>query len=349
MLAGLPYVLWPVGSCFILASRKKDDPYLHYHAIQGLIWGAVALALSLLGFLGMGLIFRLMPGSSTYLPGMIGMSFVVGGGLIAMVVFFTAIFLAWRATAGEMLRLPFIGDFAEQKMLDHTGMTRRDFIKHLEDSFIEPTPEEFDPIPFPTAPVLNERAQEILAQRAVQDTTPASVKAAEMLAERQARQLQAQADEARRKAEEAKRQAALAQQQKAADLRAQQAAAVQAAQRQAPVPTPPAARQAPPVANAAPAPRPPAAPSSGNGDAARAKSYPLIGSKVSNLVPPSPSPAAAQQRSPAQSSGHPAAPQNPAQPKVKDVDLVRHYKERSKPESSSDALKGWLSSVEKKP
>ena len=342
MLAGLPYVLWPVGSCFILASRKKDDPYLHYHAIQGLIWGAVALALSLLGFLGMGLIFRIMPGSSTYLPGMIGMSFLVGGSLIAMVVFFTAIFLAWRATAGEMLRLPFIGDFAEQKMLDHTGMTRRDFIKHLEDSFIEPTPEEFDPIPFPTAPVLNERAQEILAQRSVQDTTPASVKAAEMLAERQARQLQAQADEARRKAEEAKRQAALAQQQKAADLRAQQAAAVQAAQRQAPSPTPPAAR---------PAPRPPVAPSAGpaNGDAARAKSYPLIGGKVSNLVPQSPSPASAPQRAPAPSSGVSAASQNPAQPKVKDVDLVRHYKERAKPEASSDALKGWLSSVEKKP
>ncbi len=343
MLAGLPYVLWPVGSCFILASRKKDDPYLHYHAIQGLIWGAIALALSLLGFLGMGLIFRLMPGSSTYLPGMIGMTFVIGGGLIAMVVFFTAIFLAWRATAGEMLRLPFIGDFAEQKMLDHTGMTRRDFIKHLEDSFIEPAPEEFDPIPFPTAPVLNERAQEILAQRAVQDTTPASVKAAEMLAERQARQLQAQADEARRRAEEAKRQAALAQQQKAADLRAQQAAAVQAAHRPAPTPPSPTARPATPPANAAPASRPPAGPA-GNGDAARAKSYPLIGGKVSNLVPQSPTAPSA-----GASGGHSAAPQSPAQPKVKDVDLVRHYKERGKPDSSSDALKGWLSSVEKKP
>ena len=358
MLAGLPYVLWPVGSCFILASRKKDDPYLHYHAVQGLIWGAIALALSLLGFLGMGLFFRLMPGSSTYLPGMIGMAFMVGCGVIATIVFFTAIFLAWRATAGEMLRLPFIGDFAEQRMLDHTGMTRRDFMKMLEESFIEPAPEEFDPIPFPTAPVLSERAQEVLAQRPGIDATPASVKAAEALAERQARQVQARAEEARRQAEEAKRQAALAQQQKAAELRAQQAAAVQASQQRSsssPAAGPGVTQTRPaPAENPTPPPRPTTAGPSGlvNDEATRAKSYPLIGSKVSNLVPTSPSaqrtppPPARTPSGQVQGASNPA--QAPAQPKVKDVDLVRHYKERSQSDSSSDALKGWLSSVEKK-
>lgn len=322
MLAGLPYVVWPVGSVFILATRKKDDPFLHYHAIQGLIWGAVALALSLAGFLGLALLFRVMPGSSTYLPGMLGMGLLFGGAVIAMIAFFTALFLAWRATAGEMLRLPFAGDYAEQRMLDHTGMTRRDFMKMLEDSFIEPKFDEPEPIPFPQEPErpVNGRAREILAQRATQETTPASVKASELLAQRQAQQAQA-------KAEEARRQAALAQQQKAAALQAQQAAALQASQRAS---QPPAVPIRPPLPAELPGPgaRP---------DTARVKSYPLIGGKAS--APPQP---ATQQ--PGQV--RPSPPGSVGQPKVKDVDLIRHYKDRGKSGESADALKGWLTSMD---
>ena len=361
MLAGLPYVLWPVGSVFILATRKKDDPYLHYHAIQGLIWGAVALGLSVAGFLALLLLFRVMPGSSTYLPGVLGMGLLFGGGVIAMIVFFTAIFLAWRATAGEMLRLPFAGDFAEQRMLDHTGMTRREFVQMLENSFIEPNFDEPEPIPFPDqlAPTLNARAQEILAQRATRDATPASVKAVDLMAQRQAQQAQAKADEAKAKAEEARRQAALAQQQRAAALQAQQAAVLQASQRAPGVAQPGADRRpSQPSVAAAPgqaqSPASPARPETG-----RAKSYSLIGDKVSTpSTQPGPGhPSTSQARPPQPSASQarppqPPAPQArpaqsaPAQPKVKDVDLVRHYKERGKAPSSSDALKGWLTSVD---
>ncbi len=317
MLAGLPYVVWPVGSVFILVTRKKDDPFLHYHAIQGLIWGGVALALSLASFLGLAFIFRVMPGSSTYLPGMLGMGLLFGGAVITTIVFFTALFLAWRATAGEMLRLPFAGDYAEQRMLDHTGMTRRDFMKMLEESFIEPKFDEPEPIPFPEEPerAVNGRAREILAQRAAQETTPASVKAGELLAQRQAQQAQA-------KAEEARRQAALAQQRKAAALQAQQAAALQASQR----------------VSGSPAGRSPAEPPSPGvtSQSGRAKSYPLIGGKASSSAPPT-----------AQSGQVRQTPPGPTgQPKVKDVDLVRHYKDRGKSGGSSDALKGWLTSMD---
>lgn len=339
MLAGLPYVLWPVGSVFILATRKKDDPFLHYHAVQGLIWGAVALALSVAGFIALALMFRVMPGSSTYLPGMLGMVLLFGGAVIALIVFFTALFLAWRATAGEMLSLPFAGSYAEERMLDHTGMTRREFMRMLEESFIEPKFDEPEPIPFPeqVVPALQGRAQEILAQRSTQETTPASLKAAELLAQRAEAQAQA-------KAEEARRQAALAQQQKAAALQAQQAAALQAAQRNAPPPATPratpssAAPRATAPSHAPRAPQAPATPRSSSlpseipgpasrGESARAKSYPLISGK-------------------AVSSGS-APTGSPSQPKVKDVDLVRHYKERSKSSASADALKGWLGSLEK--
>lgn len=334
MLAGLPYVLWPVGSVFILASRKKDDPFLHYHAVQGLIWGAAALALSFTGFVALALMFRVMPGSSTYLPGMLGMGLLFGGGVIALIVFFTALFLAWRATAGEMLSLPFAGSYAEERMLDHTGMTRREFMRMLEESFIEPKFDEPEPIPFPeqVVPAIQGRAQEILAQRSTREATPASIKAAELLAERA--QAQAQA-----KAEEARRQAAFAQQQKAAALQAQQAAALQAAQRNAPSPATPRATPSSAAPSSAPrapqaptTPRPSSLPSEIPGpgsrsETERAKSYPLISGKTTS------------------SGSAPAGA--PMQPKVKDVDLVRHYKERSKSSASADALKGWLGSLEK--
>ncbi len=159
MLAGLPYVVWPIGSVFILASRKKDDPFLHYHAVQGLLAGAVMLVLSIVAFVMMFVMFRVMPGTSTLVPGILGMAMVFGGGAISMIVFFTALFLGWRATAGEMLRLPYLGDYAEEKMLDHTGMTRREFVNMLEESLIEPNPDDEGPIPFPESQAGRRRTQ----------------------------------------------------------------------------------------------------------------------------------------------------------------------------------------------
>ena len=231
MLAGLPYVVWPVGSLFILASRKRDDPYLHYHAVQGGLFGALVLLACFICFVGLAITFRLLPGSY-YVSGLLGMGTLFGGGVVAMTIFFTAIFLGWRATEGEMLRLPFLGDFAEGKMLDHTGMTRRDFEKMLEESFIEPPKEEFEPIPFPTygTPALTGKAAEVMASRGVDDSTSASQKAADILAHRQAKQAAAQQAEIAQREAAKKAQAALLASQQAANLAAQQTAALQAAQ-----------------------------------------------------------------------------------------------------------------------
>jgi uncharacterized membrane protein len=406
MLAGLPYVVWPVGSLFILASRKKDDPFLHYHAVQGGLFGAAMLAMCIVALVALGIAFRLLPGSSTYLPGMLGLVVLFGGGTVATLIFFAAIFLGWRATEGEMIRLPLAGDYAEGKMLDHTGMTRREFIDMLEKSFIEPNPNEPEPIPFPAygAGALSGRAAEVLAQRSVEDASPASLKAAEILAHRQAQQAKAQ----QAKAEQ---QAALAAAQQKSNLAAQQAAALLAAQRksnlaagaprpavqQQPAPPPqqqgrppaaqpqrPAAAPQPPGASARPSsaqalgasslPAQPARPSSAQAplgasslpaqpaDGSRAKSYPLIGgTSGGNVLQPSPPQRSAQppqksvspsgwQQSPGQ--GQPMPPQQtPAaggnSSQVKEVDLVRHYKERrNAAQQQSDALRNWLSAVD---
>jgi uncharacterized membrane protein len=367
----MPYVLWPVGSIFVLASRKKDDPYLHYHAVQGGLFGAAMLAVLFFSFLGLGITFRLLPGSSTFLPGMLGMATIAAGGLISMAVFFAAIFLGWRATEGEMIRLPFAGDFAEGKMLDHTGMTRREFLEMLEKSFIEPN-QELAPIPFPEAPeatVLKGKAAELMATRAAQDATPATQKAAELLAQHQAKQAAAQQSKAAQAA-------ALAASQQAAALAAQQAAALQAAQR------PPAQPGSgvvsrPPAADA----RPAAAPA--RPQASEVKSYPLIGAggqsgqrpPAAPGQPPRPVGAGGQpgQRPPAApgqpprpvgaggQSGQrpPAAPGQaprpavsggaPPAPSIKEVDLIRHYKERRSAAQQTEALKNWLSTVDEGP
>lgn len=162
MLAGLPYVVWPVGSLFILASRKKEDPYLHYHAVQGGLAGAVLGVLSLIAFLGLVLLFRIMPAGSVQevaeaaswslsssIPGFLGVMLFAGGTVITLAAFLTAVFLGWRASAGEMLRLPFLGDYAEERMVDATGMTRRQFNQMLEDALrVEQLVVE-EEIPFP--------------------------------------------------------------------------------------------------------------------------------------------------------------------------------------------------------
>lgn len=146
MLAGLPYVVWPIGSIFILVSRKKDDPFLHYHAVQALLAGALLCVGTVLLILGLVISFRVMPGSSTYFPAFLGMGTVFVGGALALSIVLAAIFLGWRATEGEMLRIPYLGDFAEEKMLDHTGMTRRQFEAML---LASTEPEREAEIPFP--------------------------------------------------------------------------------------------------------------------------------------------------------------------------------------------------------
>lgn len=147
MLAGLPYVVWPIGSIFILASRKKEDPFLCYHAVQALLAGAVMAAAVVAVLLMLFIGFRVLPGSASYAPAVISLGTLVGGGGAVVCVFLTALFLGWRATEGEMLRLPFLGDFAEQKMLDQTGMTRRQFEEMCEAAFAVANREE--EIPFP--------------------------------------------------------------------------------------------------------------------------------------------------------------------------------------------------------
>ncbi len=321
MLAGLPYVVWPVGSLFILASRKKEDPFLHYHAVQGGLAGAVLAFLSLVAFLGMVLIFRILPAGtveevgeaaswsmSSSIPGFLGVMMFLGGTVIALTAFLAAVFLGWRASAGEMLRLPFLGDYAEEKMVDATGMTRRQFNQMLEDALrMEQTIVE-EEIPFPTkdggllSPTGSAPAGTEPTQPPPQRPPSARSRAEQILQAREERQAPPAQNF---------RQGGVVD--RALQGRSQLS------------PSPPQRSPEPPRQATTP-------------------------SGWQHQSPTSWTPAPAQPQSPAQSQGNTASGSSP---QVRDVDLIRHYQQRkgqsrasSQGGQQTDVLRQWLSKVD---
>ncbi len=132
MLAGLSYPLWPIAPVFILKSKKREDPFLVYHAYHGLAWGA-ASTVALIGvFLFLMIAFRIMPGSSTLLPGFVGITLFLTGWVCLFLVMLYSLFLGWRASAGELIQLPYIGDWAEERMIAESGMNHSQFISSLQ-------------------------------------------------------------------------------------------------------------------------------------------------------------------------------------------------------------------------
>lgn len=131
MLAGLSYPLWPIAPVFVLKSKKREDPFLVYHAYHGLAWGGASTASLLSVFLFLMLFFRIMPGGSTFLPGFVGVTIFFAGWIALFLVMLYSLFLGWRASAGELIKLPYIGDWAEERMIAESGMSHSQFISSL--------------------------------------------------------------------------------------------------------------------------------------------------------------------------------------------------------------------------
>ena len=142
MLAGLSYPLWPITPVFILKSKKREDPFLVYHAYHGLAWGAASTVALIAVFLFLMLAFRIMPGSSTFLPGFVGITLFLTGWVSLFLVMLYSLFLGWRASAGELIQLPYIGDWAEERMIAESGMSHSQFISSLQ---VEGVDEALDP------------------------------------------------------------------------------------------------------------------------------------------------------------------------------------------------------------
>lgn len=147
MLCGLAYPLWPIAPFFILKSVKRDDPFICFHAYQGLAFGGFSTAGFFILFAILMVMFRILPGSSTLVPGVLGIGVFLGGWAAFLAIICLSLFLGWRASAGEMLKLPLIGEWAEERMIASTGMSRDEFIRTLQ----EPAPAVTTPAPDPGA------------------------------------------------------------------------------------------------------------------------------------------------------------------------------------------------------
>ena len=116
MLSGLVYPLWPLIGPIILYGSKREEPYLHFNALQAIALGGGSLGAGLLVFIVCSLIFYLLPGSFITFSALVGLG-LFGVVVFALVFYVTlVIFIAWRVANGKFLRLPFIGTWAEKRM-----------------------------------------------------------------------------------------------------------------------------------------------------------------------------------------------------------------------------------------
>ncbi len=142
MIAALGYPFWYIVSPIILLTRKRDEPFMKYHALQALIFGAALVVVQIILFLIMTGIFSCVPS----LKGIIRDGYVWKGYmekgcfflsvfviviLVYLVMMSFVLYFAFKAFRGDHFRIPFIGAMLEKK-----------HFKYLED----PVPETATPL-----------------------------------------------------------------------------------------------------------------------------------------------------------------------------------------------------------
>lgn len=116
MLSGLCYPFWMIAPGFVLASSKRQDPFLLFHALQGLAVGVLASAGSVVGLVFLWVMFSSLPVQYTMASGVLGGLLVMAALAVAGLAFLVSIFLGWQASSGRYFRLPVLGEWCETKM-----------------------------------------------------------------------------------------------------------------------------------------------------------------------------------------------------------------------------------------
>ncbi|MGV8124093.1 MAG: DUF4870 domain-containing protein [Candidatus Xenobiia bacterium LiM19] len=130
MIAALGYPFWYIVSPLILFTRKREEPFMKYHALQALIFGAALVVAQIILFLIMIGIFSCVPS----LKGIIRDGYVWKGymekGCFFLSVFVIVIliycvmlsivfYFAYKAFRGDHFRIPFIGVMLEKKYFSY--------------------------------------------------------------------------------------------------------------------------------------------------------------------------------------------------------------------------------------
>ena len=127
MLSGLAYPLWPFICPIILLGEKKKEPFVHFHAIQALAVGVLSLAGAIVISIVTFLLLWLLPSSFVTFSGFVGLTVFLVVTFAFFFWFAVIIYIAWQASSGNFLRLPFLGQWAEEKMQTNLGITEADY------------------------------------------------------------------------------------------------------------------------------------------------------------------------------------------------------------------------------
>lgn len=123
MISGLCYPFWLLVPPLVLLGSRREEPFVHFHALQSLALGAVSTVGT---FLLVGLVWAVMvilPGSNPMVSGVVGVSVFILGFFLLFFYLTFLFYTAWRAASGRFLRLPFLGGWAEARMQAALGLT----------------------------------------------------------------------------------------------------------------------------------------------------------------------------------------------------------------------------------
>ncbi|MGM9998112.1 MAG: hypothetical protein ACI38Q_01750 [Candidatus Bruticola sp.] len=127
MLSGLAYPLWPIICPIVLMGEKKNEPFVHFHIFQALGLGIFTLAAMAVIFITTFLALWLLPSSFVTFSGFVGLIIFFVLAFIFFFWFSVILYIAWQASSGKFLRLPFLGKWAEEKMQTNLGITEADY------------------------------------------------------------------------------------------------------------------------------------------------------------------------------------------------------------------------------
>ncbi len=127
MLSGLCYPFWPLVPPMVLLGARREEPFVHFHALQALALGFLSTGgcLLLAGFVWLTL--KVLPGGSPTFSGIVGLGVFSAGFFVLVFYVSFLLYTAWRAGDGRFLRLPFVGAWAEARMQANLGLGPEDY------------------------------------------------------------------------------------------------------------------------------------------------------------------------------------------------------------------------------
>lgn len=129
MLAALSYPFWFITSWLILITKKKEEPFLKFHALQSLILGGVmTIGYFIIGMILVG-IYHCTPSLKNIISGKVWQGYMWQG--VVFVILFSlfwliyiigssiVFFFAYKAYRGGYFKIPYIGNYIENKYFSY--------------------------------------------------------------------------------------------------------------------------------------------------------------------------------------------------------------------------------------